>query len=140
LRGYEKMSNSKSKHPRIPREETLRRILERSIFQPRVEIIPVREALGRVTALETRAENTLPNSPSSRLDGIAIKYASLKGSIDNTDHWRNGIEYVFCNTGVGIPDEYDTVIRIENVEFDEAGKLRILTRLSAKHGSNPCCI
>ena len=112
-------------HPWISRSETLRLILSRSRFKPRVEMLPVREALGRITAQETLAINTLPNCPTSTLDGIAIKAANIvKGKLV-TDHWQEGVDYVFSNTGVGIPNGYDTVVLIEDVEFDEKGKLKI---------------
>ncbi len=114
-------------HPWTSRQETLRLILERSRFQPRVETIPVREALGRITAREVLAVINLPNCPASMMDGIAIKSANLDGGIPRTDHWREGIDYVFSSTGVGIPDDYDTVVVIEKVEFDEDGKLQILS-------------
>ena len=61
------------------------------------------------------------------MDGIAIKSANLKGGIPQTVHWLQGVDYVFSNTGVGIPDDYDTVVMIEDVEVDEAGTLLILS-------------
>ncbi|MEN6390787.1 MAG: molybdopterin molybdotransferase MoeA [Syntrophomonas sp.] len=126
-------------HPWTSREDTLRLLLERSQFQPRVEIIPVRDSLGRTSASEAIALNTLPNSPASMLDGIAIKsanlnngtavkIASLNDGIPGTDSWQEGKDYVFCNTGVGIPDDFDTVVRIEEVEIDEGGRLRIMSK------------
>ena len=120
-------------HPSTSRQETLRLIMEYSQFQPRVEVVPVREALGRVTARDIQAENTLPNSPSSTMDGIAVKSANLN-NIADISQWQEGIDYVFSNTGVGIPDEFDTVVLIENVEFDEAGRLRNL--LNPQPGQN----
>lgn len=114
-------------HSCISRQEALRLILERSQFEIKVEIIPIREALGRVTAHEILAVNTLPNSPSSAMDGIAIKSINLNGGISNTADWQVGVHYVFSNTGVGIPDEYDTVVLIEDVEIDDAGRLQIMT-------------
>ena len=88
---------------------------------------PLRECLGRITARELTAVNTLPNCPASSMDGIAIKSANLKGGIPQTVHWLQGVDYVFSNTGVGIPDDYDTVVMIEDVEVDEAGTLLILS-------------
>jgi len=114
-------------HPSTSRQETLRVILERAQFHPRVEVISVRKALRRVTAIEIRAVNTLPNSPASRMDGIAIKSANLEGGIPITADWQIGVDYVFSNTGVGIPDDYDTVVLIEDVVFDAEGKLNILS-------------
>lgn len=120
-------------HPTTSRQETLRLIMEHSQFQPRVEVIPVREALGRVTARDMRAVNALPNSPSSTMDGIAIKSANLI-NISNISNWQEGIDYVFSNTGVGIPDEFDTVVLIENVQFDEDGRLQNL--INPQQGQN----
>lgn len=112
-------------YPWISRQETLRRILERSQFQPRVEMIPVSEALDRITARDELSKNTLPNAPTSMLDGIALKSSNLDGGIPKTDHWQLGKDYIFSNTGVGIPEEFDTVVLIEDVNFDEKGKLSL---------------
>lgn len=113
-------------HPSVSRQEALALILQRSQFQPRVEVIATAEALGRITAQETWALNTLPNCPTSMLDGIALKSENLRDrGIPNTDDWQLGVDYVFSNTGVGIPEGFDTVVLIEDVTFDEDGKLRI---------------
>lgn len=116
----------KHEHPWVSREEALRLILKKSHFQPQTETVPVSEALGRVTSKEILAQNTLPNSPTSSMDGIAVKSAFLNNDITRTDYWEEGVHYVFSNTGVGIPDDYDTVILIEDVNFDKAGRLTIL--------------
>ncbi|MEQ8201120.1 MAG: molybdopterin molybdotransferase MoeA [Syntrophomonadaceae bacterium] len=123
-------------HPLTSREDILRLLLEHSRFQPRVETIPVRASLGRITAFGITALNTLPNSPSSQMDGIAIKSANLGTglAIDLTSpgdkipgigNWHEGREYVFSNTGVGIPEGFDTVVPIEAVEIDPRGRLSI---------------
>ena len=83
-------------HPLSSREDTLRLLLEHSQFQPRVETIPVRASLGRITASEVTALNTLPNSPSSQMDGIAIKSANL-GAGDMVE-----VEYAVAPGSMGI--------------------------------------
>lgn len=113
------------KYPLTSREETLRLIIEMSHFDPREETIPVKKALGRITSVKTLAINTLPNSPSSTMDGIAVKSINLNGEIPDTHNWQNGIDYVFSNTGVGIPDGFDTIVLIEDVEIDKTGELHI---------------
>lgn len=126
-------------HPLTSREDTLRLLLERSCFQPRAQKIPLRDALGRITAREAVSLNTLPNSPSSMMDGITIKSAKLSGGlaieltgyndiIPGIDRWQEGKDYVFCNTGVGIPDDFDTVVPIEAVEIGAGGRLRITSK------------
>ncbi|MDX9872840.1 MAG: molybdopterin molybdotransferase MoeA [Clostridia bacterium] len=118
---------SKKKHPWISREEYLRLALERGRLVPEVELVPVREAWGRITAQEITAVHSLPNTPSSLMDGIAIKSVSLAGGKPDTAGWQEGAEYVFSNTGVGIPAGYDTAVPIEEVSFDEKGRLHILS-------------
>jgi molybdopterin biosynthesis enzyme len=52
-------------YPWIPREDALKLLLERTRFQPRVELVPLDDALGRVTAKDILAINTLPTSAAS---------------------------------------------------------------------------
>jgi molybdopterin molybdotransferase len=116
-------------YPWIPREEALKLLLERTRFQPRVELVPLDDALGRVTAKDILAINTLPTSAASNLDGIAFKFTDgFSGGVLETAKWREGVDYVFSNTGVGIPDGYDTVVPIEAVRFDNKGRLLLLGR------------
>lgn len=146
-------------HPLTSREDTLRLLLEHSQFQPRTEIIPVRDSLGRIAARDAISLNTLPNSPSSMMDGIAVKSANLSegliiksanlgdglviksanlgGAVPGIDRWQEGKDYVFCNTGVGIPDDFNTVVPIEDVEIDEGGRLRIMGKPIPGQNVNP---
>jgi molybdopterin molybdotransferase len=89
----------KHEHPWISREEALRLILEKSNFQPQTETVPVSEALGRVTSQKVFAQNTLPNSRTSSMDGITVKSAFFNNGIPHTDYWEEGVHYVFSNTG-----------------------------------------
>lgn len=113
----------KNNHPWVSREDFLRLALERGNFAPETEFVPVREALGRTTARDITAAHSLPNTPSSLMDGIALKSSRLSGGLPDTGGWRQGEDYVFSNTGVGIPAEYDTVVPIEQVSFDAKGAL-----------------
>lgn len=82
------------------------------------ETISYLESFGRISATEILANNTLPNTPVSRLDGIAIRFDDV--STDPTT-WVEGDHYAYCNTGVAMPEGYDTVIPIENVTYLEKG-------------------
>ncbi|MDR1961002.1 MAG: molybdopterin molybdotransferase MoeA [Gracilibacteraceae bacterium] len=88
------------------------------------EIVFFSGARGRIAAEDIRTQNTLPNTPVSRLDGIGVRFADFAGGIPDTSAWTEGSEYYFSNTGVALRDGFDTVIRIEDVDV-ENGKLII---------------
>ncbi len=97
-------------------------------FNPTVEEVPLEEAIGRVAAEDVASLNDAPNKLASRMDGIAVKFAAFEGAGEggapDTSGWTEGVDYVFCNTGIGIDGDFDTAIRIEDVEFED-GKLVI---------------
>lgn len=92
----------------------------------RVDRLTFSCAAGRVCAENLYSRNILPNTPVSRLDGIGVRYCDFEQGMPDTSHWELGKEYVYCNTGIAIPDGYDTVIAIEEVTVEEEG-LRIQT-------------
>lgn len=107
------------------REELIELLRSKVEFNRRTEIVRLEDGVGRVTVKEVYAKNTLPNQPTSALDGIAVHFADLEGGDVDTTQWQLGKEYILSNTGVAIPTEYDTVIQIERVDFTEDGKLQI---------------
>lgn len=120
-------------HIALPREVAIANLLDKCTLLPRTETVPLREAVGRVTAQELRSRNTLPNTLTSRMDGIAVHFSDFEYGAPDTADWQEGREYVFSNTGIGIRGDYDTAIRIEEVHFDEAGRLR-LSHIPAERG------
>jgi molybdopterin molybdotransferase/putative molybdopterin biosynthesis protein len=112
-------------YPITPSKLVVKQVLAEMVFPDREELVPLGKAAGRVTSQNIYSLNTLPNSPTSDRDGIAIcfdKYQFCKG---DTSSWKIGKDFQFCNTGVAIPHGYDTVITIENVEIDSQGQLQI---------------
>ena len=121
------------------REEFIALSCSLTEFSPETERVYLKESLGRVTAGDTYAVNTLPNRPASRMDGIAVRFDQVIRDQGKTEAWELGREYVFSNTGVAVPDAYDTVILIENVSFDRQGRLRIHQLPEAKGACvQPC--
>jgi molybdopterin molybdotransferase/putative molybdopterin biosynthesis protein len=55
-----------------------------------------------------------------------VRYADFEAGMPDTSQWQCGKEYIFCNTGIGIADTYDSVIRIEDVDIGEDGVLKVL--------------
>ncbi|MGM0471092.1 MAG: molybdopterin molybdotransferase MoeA [Bacillota bacterium] len=107
------------------REEMIELLRSKVEFERRTEMVRLEDVVGRVTAKEIYAKNTLPNQPTSALDGIAVRFSDVVGGEVDTTQWELGQEYVFSNTGVAIPTDYDTVIPIERVDFTEDGKLQV---------------
>ena len=119
------MADRLARHISLPREIAVEKMLERCTLKPTSQQIPLTDALGRVCAQDVRSKNTLPNTLTSQWDGIAVHYRDFAGGMPDTSAWEKGREYVFCNTGIGIEGDYDTVMRIECVSFDEAGRIQI---------------
>jgi molybdopterin molybdotransferase/putative molybdopterin biosynthesis protein len=114
------------------REEAVNLILSKANFaNPPVEDIPLDEALGRYAACDLSARYNLPNALTSRMDGISIRFDEYQASNGDTSAWLEGREYVFTNTGVAIPEGYDTSVVIENVEIED-GRLIITTAPTQK--------
>ena len=108
------------------REQMTELVLEKGHFTSAQEIIPLRAACGRVVSQPIYARNTLPNRPVSHMDGIAYRYADYQACGGDCRDWQEGREYQFSNTGVAIPEQYDTVTVIEDVEVSADGQLHIL--------------
>lgn len=110
----------------LTRDEAQARVLMESRFSPRFERVGLRQCAGRVCAHDVLSRQRLPNTPSSRWDGVAVRFADFALGSPDTSGWREGDQYVFSNTGIGIPEGYDTVVRIEEVAFDDANRITFL--------------
>ena len=53
------------------------------------------------------------------MDGIAVHFAAFKDGAPDTTTWERGVDWQFCNTGIGMPDGFDTAIPIEWVHVSE---------------------
>ncbi len=108
-------------------------------FNRRMEVVSLKDSVGRVTAKDIYSINTLPNQPTSAMDGIAVRFEEITSKDVDTTAWELGKQYVFSNTGVAIPTEYDTAIPIEQVEFDSNNKLHV-KRIPSHKGERvvPC--
>ena len=111
----------------LPREEAVRNILARCSFKPATEWVALGASFGRVIAQDVRSRNTLPNHLAADRDGVAVYYDRFEDGMPDTSGWREGVDYVFANTGIGIPGDFDTCILIEQVSFDDEGHIRFAT-------------
>lgn len=92
-------------------------LLEKVDFTPKKETIPVTAALGRVTAEALFAECSMPSYPASAMDGITVKAQETYGANDqNPLVLTEGKNYLVVDTGDPIPEGFDAVIKIEDVQ------------------------
>ena len=106
-----------SKHIEVSRAEGVATLLEHCAFTPGVEEISLEQAFGRTLAVDATAQITMPNCLTCNMDSIALHWSDfegLDGGIPDISQWKRGVEWQFANTGVAMPEGFDTAIVIEN--------------------------
>jgi Molybdopterin biosynthesis enzyme len=83
---------------------------------PTFESAKAVDSLGRVTSEAVYANISSPHFNACAMDGIALKASSTFGATETTPVLLNeGRDYVRVDTGDPLPDEYDSVVMIEEV-------------------------
>ena len=108
-----------SNHITMTRHQAVAALMERWEYTRRTETLPVERALGRVAAEDVTSQVTLPSWPTSNMDGVAVHFADFEGGAPDTANWQRGVDWQFCNTGIAMPEGFDTAIAIECVELSE---------------------
>ena len=91
------------------------------------ETIPVDTSLGRITADPVFAPNSSPFYNAAAMDGIAVRFSDTSGASEaNPVHLKPGSQYVYVNTGNVLPDGFDAVIMIEDVQPLDDGRVEII--------------
>ena len=117
------------------RHQAMQDMLDIWAFERRSETVPVTDALGRVAAEDVRSKNTLPNTLTSNMDGIAVHFDAFEEGAPDTSSWKRGVDWQFCNTGIGMPDGFDTAVPIEWVCVSEDEQHVTLDRLPERRGN-----
>jgi putative molybdopterin biosynthesis protein len=82
------------------------------------EILPVRDSLGRITAEPVIAKLSSPFYHSSAMDGYAVRFADTFGASEtNPKRLLYGEQAVYVDTGDPLPDGFNAVIMIEDVNI-----------------------
>ncbi|MGB9866411.1 MAG: molybdopterin biosynthesis protein [Bacillota bacterium] len=80
------------------------------------EKVPVREALGRVTAEPVFAATSCPHYPAAAMDGFAVQAKDTFGARETAPVLlRLGQQAIYVDTGDPIPEGFDAVIMVEEV-------------------------
>lgn len=104
-----------------PRQEALQECLAFIEQQNKnTEVLPVAEAVGRVTAAPIFAGVSNPHYHASAMDGIAVEAGNTRTAHESHPlHLKEGEGFVYVDTGHAIPSPFNAVIMIEQV--NEAG-------------------
>lgn len=117
----------------------------------RMEMIPLREAIGRVVAQDITAPSALPRFAASAMDGYALRAEWTVRADKLTPVRLDVVGEVFAgdappvgasargvlqiSTGAPLPEGYDSVIRKEDVELSD-DKTAILLRMPVQRGND----
>ncbi len=113
----------------LPWEEALGIFLERvkPTRYDKQEVVPVKEALGRVTAGSIFARLSSPHYHSAAMDGIALQAQVTFGAgEDRPKRLTVGKEAFFVDTGDPLPPGTDAVIMIEEVQQIDGQTVEIM--------------
>lgn len=123
-----------SKYP--TKTEAMNTLFSKWIPIYETEIVFIEEALNRICAEDVYSNNTLPLVRASSADGIATSSEYFKNGLPDTSAWTEGTEYERADTGDDFDDKYDFIVRIEDVMFDESGKISLSKDIKYEPGTN----
>ena len=108
-----------SKHVQVEKEQAVEIIIENCRFAPETETVPADESIGRVLAEDAVSQWDSPNTLTCMMDSVAVHWDDFKDGMPDTGSWVRGVQWEFANTGVGMPEGFDTAIVVEHVIFGE---------------------
>ena len=100
-------------------QTTIDKLFVESKYQIRHEIISVKNSLNRVVFESVYARLSSPLFNASAMDGIATKSSYTENASETNPITLHKDEYIEVNTGNVIPSHFDTVVMIEDVNFNE---------------------
>lgn len=117
-----------SSHVVYSRKQATRCIVEQSGFAADGRTLPIEyvaldEAFGRILAEDVASRALRPSARNCNMDSVALRWADFEnlaqGEIPDTSTWTRGVEWQFANTGVALPEGFDTAIVIEHVQVSD---------------------
>lgn len=99
-------------------------------FAPREELIPVGQALGRITTRAVYAAICSPHYHASAMDGIAVTASDTFGATETTPVTLAPDRFVVVDTGDPIPAQCDAVVMVEDVVYESDGSARLFSSVA----------
>ena len=130
----------KSRLDTLSRKEALSRLFGRDhLSPPKGDGSRHRCPRGRVTAEPVIARMSMPPYPAAAMDGIALRTKVTWGASPlRPVRLREGRDFTYINTGDSLPENADSVVRIEKVNILEGGGVELtVPALPWKHVRQP---
>lgn len=117
-----------SHHIELSRDEAVRQTLEACeqndcFAAARVpERIAIAEACGRVLAADVVCDIDAPNCLTCGMDSVAVHWSDFEAcapGVPDTSQWVRGKDWQFANTGIAMPEGFDTAVVIEHVTVSD---------------------
>lgn len=88
-------------------------------LKPAVEIIPTKDALGRITSEPVFAQRSNPTHNVSAMDGFCVRFRDTIGATETSPkRLKLGTQAIEINTGEVLPEGFDAVVMIEDVTLE----------------------
>lgn len=110
----------------IPRKQALDLFLSKVTLERKCETIPVSKAKGRVTSHPVTARRSYPNYEVAAMDGIAVQAAKTFSASDQSPLCLKEGEFLPIDTGEPLPQGYDAVIMVEDLQFPSKETVEII--------------
>jgi putative molybdopterin biosynthesis protein len=106
----------------IPLSDAIRKWREKieseKVLPLKPETIPAGQSLGRITGEAIFAKLSSPSYHASAMDGYAVRFTDTFGASERSPKKLHyGEQAVYVNTGDPIPDGFNTVIMVEDVNI-----------------------
>ncbi|MBI5543423.1 MAG: molybdopterin biosynthesis protein, partial [Deltaproteobacteria bacterium] len=113
--------------------EALARFLPRIDGPLGTEPVPVERALGRVTAVPVTARISSPHYHGAAMYGIAVRACdTMVASEARPLRLKEGQEFQRVDTGDPLPEGFDAVVMIEDVDTPAPGEAEILKAVAPR--------
>lgn len=110
-----------------PRLEALDLFLAKTKLPRRSETVKTTEALGRVTSIPVFASLSMPGYHAAAMDGITVQAEkTFEASDQNPLRLKPGEDYHYVNTGNALPEGFNAVIKVEDIQTLADGQLEIM--------------
>lgn len=107
------------------RQEALEKLLIIWTISAETEYVPLADCLDRISSKDIYAMHTIPQKRISAMDGYAVKSKNFADGTPDVSKWTMEVDFTPADTGDDFPDEYDTVIPVEQMHLGEDGKLTL---------------
>lgn len=110
-----------------PRMQAKEELINKVNLVKEIETISTNTALGRVTALPILAQLSMPHYHASAMDGIAVRAVDTYEAHEQRPlHLKKDEQFIFVDTGNPIPNKYNAVIMVEDIQVIDEDTIEII--------------